>query len=157
MKSSDMIIVIGTMALVVAFTAYPLDLAFASALGLAAGYPISFIIYLFAGALVGGLIFARSIRESRKETIAKITVVWGLFWFVLATIVPTLTRYGDYATAMYTGQYGASLTPNEWANWQSMFVEWFGFVTMTVVVLTCLAGLYIGSIIRMQPKLARDA
>ena len=152
LKNEDLLIVVATMAVVVALIAYPLDLTFVSAMGLASGYPISFITYLFVSALLGGVVFARSLQEYRMKAIAKVTVVWGFFWMLLATIVPAFSEYGGYARAAYEGQYGTTLSAAEWANWQSVFAEMFGEITVIVAIVTCFIGLYLGSILRRPKK-----
>jgi len=148
MKFGDIAIAVATMAVVVAFICTPLDLAFASALGLASGYPISFIVYLFISALVGGYVFAGKIREARREAIAKIAGVWGAFWMILATVVPAQAEWAAYVRESYQGQYGAALSTYDWVNWESVFTEMFGTITVVVAVVTCVIGLYLGSTLR---------
>ena len=103
-------------------------------MGLQSGYPVSFIVYLLISALVGGYVFAGKIQEARKEAIAKITVVWGAFWMILATIVPAQAEWGAYVRQAYQGQHGATLTINEWVNWESVYVEMFGSITVIMAV-----------------------
>jgi hypothetical protein len=152
MRAENMLTIVATMGVIVAFIAYPFDLLFISSMGLAIGYPLSFIVYLFFSALVGGLVFAGNFQDSRMKTITKVTVVWGLLWMVLATIVPAFSEYGGYARAAYSGQYGSVLSAAEQANWQSVFAEMFGEITVIVAVLTCFTGLYAGSILRQRKK-----
>ena len=151
MKFSDMVIAVAAMGVVAALIGGLLDLAFVSALGLVVGYPVSFIVYMFIAALVGGYVFAGKIQEARKEAIAKITVLWGAFWIILATIVPAQAEWGAYVRQAYQGQYGATLTIAEWVNWESVFLEIFALETIIIVVVTSIIGLYIGSMLR-KPK-----
>jgi hypothetical protein len=152
LKFSDIVIAVATMAVVVAFICTPLDLAFVSALGLESGYPIAFIVYLLVSALIVGYVFAGKIQEARKEAIAKITVVWGAFWMVLATIVPAQAEWGAYVREAYQGQYGSTLSTYGWVNWESVYTEMFASITVIMAVVTSIIGLYIGSKLRKPKK-----
>jgi len=139
------------MAVVFALITYPLDLAVISALGLTNGYLASGIVCSFVVALVAGIVFAGKIQESRKEAIAKITVVWGAFWYLLWTVAGFSPTHTTSATQSYNGQYGSTLSAWQWTLWQGLYADMLGFELVGVFVVTAIVGLYIGSML-LKPK-----
>jgi hypothetical protein len=152
LKIGDVMIAVATMAVVVAFIAYLLDLVFVPALGLVNGYAVSYVVYGLVSAIVAGAVFAGKIQESRKEAIAKITVVWGLFWFLLANVFTAFSADGTYATQQYAGQYGTNLSAEQWAYWQFMYTDMAALTIVGIAVVTAIVGLYIGSMLRKPKK-----
>jgi hypothetical protein len=59
---------------------------------------------------------------------------------------------GAYIMSAYHGQYGATLTANEWVNWESVFTDMWVTITLTMAVVTSIIGLYIGSMLRKPRK-----
>ena len=152
MKTGDILIVVATMAVVVAFISYALDLVFVPALGLINGYLASYVVYGVVSALVAGIVFAGKIQEARKEAIAKITVVWGLFWYLLANIFSAYSAAGTYTTQSYTGQYGTNLSAIQWFYWQFMSTDMGALKVVGAAVVTAVVGLYVGSMLRKPKK-----
>jgi hypothetical protein len=150
LKFSDVLVAVATINMVFVLIVYPLDLAFVSAFGLTNGYYLSGIVCGLVSALVVGIVFAGKIQESRKEAIAKITVVWGLFLNLLAAIGAFSPTNATYATQSYNGQYG-TLSAFQWTLWHAMYADMIAFELVAVIALTTIVGLYIGSMLR-KPK-----
>ena len=153
MKNGDVLIVVATMAVVVAFIAYLLDLVFVPTLGLVNGFAVSYVVYGLVSAIVAGAVFAGKINESKREAIAKITVVWGLFWYLLANIFSAYSANGTYATQQYTGQYGTNLSAQQWTYWQFVYTDMAALTIVGIAVATAIIGLYIGSMLRKPKKI----
>ena len=152
MKFSDILIAMATLNFVFALIVYPLDLAFTSAFGLTNGYYPSGIVCGLLSALVAGVVFAGKIQESRWAAIAKITVVNGLFLYLLAFIAAFSPAHTTYATQSYNGQYGGTLSAYQWTLWQGMYADMIGFELVAVLSVPIIVGLYIGSMLRKPKK-----
>ena len=152
MKNGDVLIVVATMAVIFAFVMYPLDLVFVPALGLNSGYYTSGFVCSLVVALVAGVVFAGKIQESRKEAIAKITVVWGVFNYLVVVGALFSPTHTTYAMQSYNGQYGSTLSAYQWTLWMGMYADMLSFELVAIFVATAIVGLYIGSMLRKPKK-----
>jgi len=152
MKFADVVTCVASMAVITVLIAFPLEMVFVSALGLAFGYPISLGVSVFLSALISGYIFAGKIWEARKETIAKITVLWAALMMVLVGIgSATIADFGPMVKEKYQGQFGTTLSTSEWVNLESMYYDAFIFQTVGLILVLGFIGLHIGSMFR-KPK-----
>ena len=140
------------MAVVFALIIYPSDLAFTSALGLNNGYLTSGTVCSFVVVLVAGIVFAGKIQESRWAAIAKITVVWGAFNYLVVVSALFSPTHTAYATQSYNGQYGSTLSAYQWTLWQGLYADMLSFELVAVLVVTAIIGLYMGSMLRKPKK-----
>ena len=152
MKTGDVLIAVATMAVVYALIAYFLDLAFVSGLGLVNGYSTSALVTMFISALFVGAVFAGKIQESRREAIAKITIVWGLLTYILVAIAQAYSEAGAYAPQYYAGQYGATLSQQQLVFWQLMLTDMISLEFVAFALVTGFIGLYVGSMLRKPKK-----
>jgi hypothetical protein len=153
LKNGDVLIVVATMAVIFALIIYPSDLAFTSALGLNNGYLTSGTVCSFVVALVAGIIFAGKIQESRWAAIAKITVVWGVFNYLVVASALFSPTHTTYAMQSYNGQYGSTLSAYQWTLWMGLYADMLSFELVAVFVVTAIVGLYIGSMLRRPKKI----
>jgi hypothetical protein len=152
MKNGDVLNVVATMAVVFALIIYPSDLAFVSALGLTNGYLPSGLVCSLVVALVAGIVFAGKIQESRWAAIAKITVVWGSFNYLVVVSALFSPTHTTYAMQSYNGQYGSILSAYQWTLYQALYADTLTFELVAVFVVTAIIGLYIGSMLRKPKK-----
>jgi hypothetical protein len=147
------VIPVASIAVISALIHAPLDMVFASALGLGSGPTISTFVSFFLSALICGYIFAGMISEARREAVSKITVLWAALVFLVLQFKPALANWGQMASEANQGQYGATLSTLEQVHWQIMYLNIFVFLFVLVAVVVGLIGLYVGSMSRKRTKL----
>jgi len=158
LKFGDLVICVALMAVVFALIAFPLEMAWLSALGISGmtswGYILSLIVSLFLSALISGYIFSGKIWEARREAITKIAVLWAALVLLFAIIVPgSIADYGLSVKEEYlAANPGATLSTFEWVTWEYMYLDMFMFLMVGMALLLGLIGLYVGSMLRKPKK-----
>ena len=148
MKFGDLVISVASIAVISALIHAPLDFVFVSALGLASGPTVSTFVSFFLSTLICGYIFSGKIREARRETIAKITVLWTAFVFLILQFKPTQAHWGQFADEAYQGQNWSNLSTIERLHWEIMYLDIFVFLFVVLALVLGLIGLYVGSMLR---------
>ena len=74
MKLGDCVMSVATIAVILVWISFPLDLVLVSVLGLKSGQDVGAFVSSFLRALIGGYIFAGKLLEARRGTTTKITV-----------------------------------------------------------------------------------
>ncbi len=151
MKFEDLVISVALIAVISALIHAPLDMVFASTLGLASGPTAATFVSFFLSTLICGYIFAGKISEARREAIAKITVLWAAFVFLILQSKPAQAHWGQFAQEAYQGQYGTNLSTIQWLHWEIMYLDIFVFLFVLVSLVLGVIGLYAGSMLR-KPK-----
>ena len=153
MRIGDLVICVASIAVIFALIAVPLELVFVSALGLEPGYDVGVFVAIFLSALVSGYIFAGKLWEAKRESVAKITVVWAAIVMVIAANIPAAVEdWGTKVKAEYVAANpSATLSTAEWVFWEMMYVDIFIFITIALALVLSFIGLYIGSMLR-KPK-----
>ncbi len=154
MRIGDIVICVASIAVIFALIAVPLELLFVSVLGLEPGYDVGVFVAIFLSALVSGYIFAGKLWEARRESIAKITVVWTALVIVIAANIPAAVEdWGPKVKAEYlAANPGATLSTSEWVYWEMMYVDIFIFITIALTLVLSLIGLYVGSMLKKPVK-----
>jgi len=154
LRLDDIVTCVASIAVTFALITAPLDMVLVSALGLEPGYNVSIIVSFLLSTMISGYIFAEKIREARRQTIARITVLWAALAMLLAAIVPaTVTDWGPMAKEEYlAANPGATLSTSEWVNWEEMYLDIFMFSVVGVALVFGFIGLYVGSMLRRPLK-----
>jgi len=153
LKFSDIVICVASMAVILVLLIAPLGMVFVSAWGLESGYMVSLAVAVFISALISGYIFAGKVWEARRESIAKITVLWAVLVMLMVGLgSATIADLGPMIKEGYQGQYGTTLSTSEWVYFESMHYDAFMFMTVGMVLLLGFIGLYVGSMLRKPSK-----
>ena len=152
LKFGDLVLAVASLAVIFSLIAFPLEAVFVLPFGLWA-YDVAVFLNLFLSALIVGYIFADKIREARRQTITKITVLWAAFLMVLALIVPGgIADWGEMVKEEFlTANPGTTLSTAEWVNWEMMYLDSFTFLLVAITLLLSFVGLYMGSRLK-KPK-----
>jgi len=152
LKFSDVVIAVATIVVIFALIAAPLELVFVSALGLE-GQILAVFVSFFLSALINGYIFAEKLREARREAITKITVLWTALEYLLGfTVLAAVADWGPEVKETYQGQYGVTLSTEEWVHWEMMYQDINVFLVVGMALVLGFIGLYVGSMLRRPAK-----
>jgi len=146
---------VATIAVILALIAFPLDLVFVSAFGFEFGQDIGVFVAFFLSALITGYIFAGKIWEARRETIAKITVLWAALVMLVGVMVPAgLAHWGLMAEEEFKAMYPDTTlsTNSEWVSWEMMYKDSFMFLIVGIALVLGFMGLYVGSMLKRPEK-----
>jgi hypothetical protein len=147
-----------SVAVIYTLIAFPLEMVLLSILGISGmnnwGYIVSIILSIFISTLIGGYIFAGTIRESRREAIPKLAVLFATLLGLFAVIgAATVADWGASIKEEFLGANpGTTLSAAEWTTWEFMYLDLFSFVIVSLAIVLSLIGLYVGSMLRKPKK-----
>ena len=152
MRFEDIVMCVASIAVIFTLILFPLDMVLVSALGLN-WIQLSLIVSFFLSALISGYIFAGKLWEARREAITKVSVLWAALNMLIVLITPAgLADWGSKVKEAYQGQYGTTLSTQEWYCWEIMHQDLSMFSTVGLALLLGFIGLYVGSMLRRPVK-----
>ena len=157
MRFGDVITAVASLFLVTVLISYPLEIVLISTLGLQSGPPIGASISVLLGALIIGYIFSGRTENSRKEAIAKISILFTVL--MLFSIILNNAVLGEDFTHWVHETYQesnptASLTTFEWFLVGGLFIGSQMFMNAIFLFLFSLIGLFAGSMLKRTQKSA---
>jgi hypothetical protein len=155
LRFGDVITAVASLFLVTVLISYPLEIVLISTLGLNSGPAIGASISVFLGALIIGFIFSGRISNGRKESIAKVAVLFTVL--MVFSIVLNNAVLGQDFTNWFHENYQesnptASLTTFEWFLVGGLFIGSQMFMNAIVLFLLSFIGLFAGSMLRKTKK-----
>jgi hypothetical protein len=130
-----------------------LEIVLISTLGLHSGPPIGASISVFLGALIIGYVFSGRTNNSRKEAIAKISVLFTVL-MIFSIILNNAVLGGDFTKWVHESYQesdpAASLTTFDWFLVGGLFIGSQIFMNTIVLFLLSFIGLFIGSLFKKK-------
>lgn len=155
MRFGDIITAVASLFLVTVLISYPLETMLISISGLYLGPLIGASVSVLLGALIIGYVFSARIENSRKEAIAKISILFTVL--MLFSIVLNNAVLGQDFTKWFheTHQESnptVSLTTFEWFLVGGLFIGSQMFMNVIVLFPFSLIGLYAGSMLKKNKR-----
>lgn len=154
MKFSDVIVAVASLVVLTVLISFPLESVLVTALGFYLGVTTGAVISIFLSAIIVGCIFTAGISESRRNTIAKITVLSGVIMMFSVGLNTAVLggEFTQYVREMYLeANPTAELSIFEWYVIGGIYLGFQIFINMLTVLALGFTGLYVGSILR-KPK-----
>ena len=146
---------VASLFLITVLFSYPLEIVLIPALGFYLGPTLGALISVLISSLIVGYIFSRKIFEGRKESIAKISVLFAVL--MIFSIAINNAALGEDFTQWVHETYQeanptASLSTFEWYVIGGMFIGSQMFMNAITLVPLSFIGLYVGSMLRRPVK-----
>jgi len=155
LRFGDVLTAVASFFLITVFVSYPLEIVLIPALGFYWGPTLGALSSVLISSLIVGYIFARKMFEGRKESIAKISVLFAVLMIFSITI--NNAALGEDFTQWVHETYQeanptASLTTFEWYVIGGLFIGSQMFINAITLVPLSFIGLYAGSMLRKPAK-----
>jgi hypothetical protein len=155
LRFGDVLTVVASLFLISVFGSYPLETVLIPTLGFYWGPTLGALGSVLISSLIVGYIFARKILEGRKESIAKISVLFAVL--MIFSIVINNAVLGEDFTQWVHETYQeanptASLSTFEWYVIGGLFIGSQMFMNAITLVPLSFIGLYVGSMLRKPSK-----
>ena len=155
MRFGDVITAVASLFLVTVLISYPLEIVLISALGLHSGPPIGASISVLLSAIVIGYFFSGRMENGRKESIAKIALLFTVL-MVFSIVLNNAVLGNDFTNWVHESYQEsnptASLTTFEWFLIGGLFIGSQMFMNTIVLFLFSLIGLFIGTMLKKTPN-----
>jgi phosphoglycerol transferase MdoB-like AlkP superfamily enzyme len=155
LRFGDVLIAVATLFLITVLVSYPLETMLIPTLGFYWGPTLGALVSVSISSLIVGYIFARRIFEGRKESIARISVLFAVL--MILSIVINNAALGEDFTQWVHETYQeanptASLSIFEWYVVGGLFIGSQMFMNAFTLLPLSFIGLYIGSMLRKLKK-----
>ena len=155
LRFGDVLTAVASLFLITVLVSYPLEIVLIPTLGFYWGPTLGALSSVLISSLIVGYIFARKILEGRKESIAKISVLFAVL--MIFSIAINNAALGEDFTQWVHETYQeanptASLTTFEWYVIGGLFIGSQMFMNAITLVPLNFIGLYVGSMLRKPVK-----
>ena len=155
MRFGDVLIAVATLFLITVLVSYPLESMLIPTLGFYWGPTLGALVSVLISSLIVGYIFARKILDGRKESIARISVLFAVL--MIFSIVINNAALGEDFTQWVHETYQeanptASLSTFEWYVVGGLFIGSQMFMNAITLLPLSFIGLHVGSILGKPVK-----
>ena len=155
LRFGNILTAIASLFLITVLVSYPLETVLIPALGFYWGPTLGALVSVLISSLIVGYIFARKMFEGRKESIAKISVLFAVL--MIFSVVINNAALGEDFTQWVHETYQeanptASLSTFEWYVIGGLFIGSQMFMNAITLVPLSFIGLYVGSMLRKTVK-----
>jgi len=155
LRFGDVLIAVATLFLITVLVSYPLESMLIPTLGFYWGPTLGALVSVLISSLIVGYIFARKILDGRKESIARISVLFAVL--MIFSIVINNAALGEDFTQWVHETYQeanptASLSTFEWYVVGGLFIGSQMFMNAITLLPLSFIGLHVGSILGKPVK-----
>ena len=155
LRFGDVLTAVAFLFLITVLVSYPLETVLIPTLGFYWGPTLGALISVLVSSLIIGYIFREKTFEGRKESIAKISVLFAVL--MIFSVVINNAALGEDFTQWVHETYQeanptASLSTFEWYVVGGLFIGSQMFMNAITLVPLSFIGLYVGSILRKPSK-----
>ena len=155
LRFGDVLTAVASLFLITVLVSYPLETVLIPTLGFYLGPTLGALVSVLTSSLIVGYIFAQKTLESRKESIAKISVLFAVL-MIFSIVINNAALEEDFNLWVHeTYQEAnptASLTTFEWYVIGGLFIGSQMFINAITLVPLSFIGLYAGSMLRKPAK-----
>jgi hypothetical protein len=155
LRFGDVLIAVASLFLITVLFSYPLETMLIPTLGFSWAPTVGALVSVLISSLIVGYVFSRKMFEGRKESIARVSVLFAVL--MIFSIVVNNAALGEDFTQWVHETYqeanpAASLSTFEWYIVGAMFIGSQMFMNVITLVPLSFIGLYVGSMLRKPPK-----